>query len=91
MSRKPHAPQRAILSFLMTAGVTLALSGINAPQPAFGQATGAASQAPTGHRQPGANDVKRDGSADQGVGTTPELQDKEKDVDQKVKSICRGC
>jgi hypothetical protein len=61
------------------------------PQPAFGQATNTSPQAPIGHRQPTAGDVTREPSADQGLGTTPELQKSEQGVDRRIKSICRGC
>ena len=90
MSHELHVPRRGALLSLILAGAVLALAA-GEPQPAFGQATTAPPQAPIGHRQPTANDVPPAQPADQGVGTTPELQKSEQDVNQRIKSICRGC
>jgi hypothetical protein len=86
----PKRPGRTTLPSFILAGAVLALAA-GEPRPAFGQATNASPQAPIGHRQPTARDVTPTLPPDQGVGTTPELQKSEQDVNQRIKSICRGC
>jgi hypothetical protein len=86
----PRRPARTALLSLILAGAVLALA-VGQPQLAFGQATSTPPQAPIGHRQPTASDVPPAPPAEQGVGTTPELQKSEQDVNQRIKSICRGC
>jgi hypothetical protein len=47
-------------------------------------------EAPVGHRQPSASDVSGAESAP-GVGTNPELEKREQELDKKLRDICRGC
>jgi hypothetical protein len=47
-------------------------------------------EAPVGHRQPSASDVRGAESAP-GVGTNPELDKREQELDKKLRDICRGC
>lgn len=94
MSHELHVsrrPGRTALPSLILAGAVVLALAVGESQPSFAQATNASPQAPVGHRQPTAGDVTRDPPADQGLGTTPELQKSEQDVDQRIKSICRGC
>jgi len=95
MSHELHVPSRpgrtALPSLVLACAAVMFALAAGEPQPAFGQATNASPQAPTGHRQPTASDTTPAPPADQGVGTTPELQKSEQDLNQRIKSICRGC
>ena len=47
-------------------------------------------EAPVGHRQPSQADVRGDG-ADPGIGTTPQLEKEDRELDRRIDDICRGC
>jgi hypothetical protein len=47
-------------------------------------------EAPVGHRQPSANDV-RGAESVPGVGSNPELDKQEQELNKKLRDICRGC
>jgi hypothetical protein len=47
-------------------------------------------EAPVGHRQPSANDVRGAESAP-GVGTNPDLEKQDQELNKKLRDICRGC
>jgi hypothetical protein len=47
-------------------------------------------QAPVGHRQPTRNDVQGDDESDEG-GLAKEIDKENRQLDQELKGICRGC
>jgi hypothetical protein len=86
---KIHPRCRDLLEFTFSKasrlGVVLLLS-IVTPHPVLAVATIPGTtiwQAPVGHRQPSAHDVK-------GVGITPILDAEDREISRKLK-ICRGC
>jgi hypothetical protein len=74
--------------FMRLIAVIGALTALLTPADSLAQRSG--KEAPVGHRQPKADDVKGAESGP-GVGTTPDLEKQNKEVDKKLRDICRGC
>jgi hypothetical protein len=79
---------QSLRGFIRLLVVTGALIPFLTPIGALAQ--GAGGQAPVGHRQPSANDV-RGAESTPGVGTNPELEKREQELNKKLRDICRGC
>jgi hypothetical protein len=89
-----EASMRAILIVIGTSAAILGFADCASAQNSGGSSgsarSGYGAEAPVGHRQPSQSTVQ---GADEGsqIGMTPQLQRQEKELDRKLKGICRGC
>ncbi len=91
----------ALMAFFTPADALAQRSGGEAPADPLAQPSGRESpadslaqrsgrEAPVGHRQPSADDVKGAESGP-GLGTTPDLEKQNEQLDKRLREICRGC
>ncbi len=76
------------LLFLLADAAALAQSGAGSPGGDASRGT-SSSQAPVGHRQPRPSDLPKADQAEENSMSGPTKEDR--DLDRKIKSICRGC
>jgi len=76
------------LLMLVAGGAALAQSG-GGTSAGAGSKSGMSSQAPVGHRQVRPSDLPKAEQAEENSMSGPTKEDRE--LDRKIKSICRGC